>query len=61
MTFELNDTEKATLETWLKEHDCSTEDRYPRSYIFTPTGIGHNIKVTCKCGAVKDITDYGCW
>jgi hypothetical protein len=30
--------------------------------IFTPTGIGNVVEVTCLvCKKTKDITDVGCW
>ena len=69
MIFELNEQEVKNWKKFDKKHrkECNKNktDSIGTSCIetiFIATGIGDIIRVRCsKCGAEKDITDYGSW
>lgn len=59
--FSINLQELFTLFKWEKEQEKKSGEIPLLTYIFTPTGIGNNIKVVNKItGEYIDITDYSC-
>lgn len=63
-TYSLNDAELAALKKFQK-HRCPKRHmgRVNRciTVSFTGTSIGTAVVASCHCGALNDITDYGCW
>ncbi len=63
----LDETEIETAVDWLSDHDCKGSPKHAlRKNVFgsitvTTTPIGSVIKMSCKCGKIKDITNYGNW
>lgn len=58
MEFKLNANEQANATLFMLEHKSHGQIQY----IFTPIGIGMNVKVKCiGCSEEKDITDYTQW
>ncbi len=67
MTFDLDQTELAKLNAWLKEHDRTCRlAQYAGAiggrltYSITPTSLLPVVKVHCACHpeAIVDLTDY---
>ena len=69
--FSITPNETEVLNAWIKTHSqiCpvakAAGDRSARApvrtFCFSITPIGRKIEVRCRCGAVKDITDYDAW
>lgn len=66
MRFELSKKEVNTLNEFVKStiEKYGEPDELKRTYSFTPTGLGFNIKVRLKSelfDLTEDITDYDSW
>ena len=71
LKFQATPLEQKRLKRWRQEHDktcrlVNTRDlNVPAggriTFSFTPTGVGTAFRVSCACGASKDLTDYSTW
>ena len=68
--FELNKKEEELAEAFKEEHKKCRPNKEgelflqyaPYSYIFTPTGIGNCVYISCPyCGEKRNITDVSDW
>ena len=58
--FEMNEAETDAALAWMKEH-IAIHTNTSFTYSFTYTGIGIYTVVKCRCGAEKNVSDYGSW